>query len=403
MNLNHFGLREIVWLAAGVMVVAIFVFAFQPQAILVDVDQVVRGPMEKIIHGEGKSRVRENYVVSAPLAGRLKRIESEPGDRVEAGKTVVAVIEPLEPAILDVRTEAQARARVSAAEAARDQAAAELVRQQAEMDFAEKELVRTRELAASGTASQRTLDQHQRDVRMYRAQVETARSNLRVAEFELESARAALIPPAERKSQETCCFEVIAPVGGWVLRLLLESEVVVAAGQPLMELGDLSDLEIVVDLLSVDAVKVSPGDRVYIDNWGGDEVLDATVRLVEPSGFTKISALGIEEQRVNVIVELGTRETRQMLGDGYRVEAYFVIDERRDTLVVPTASLFREGSQWMVYEIDGNRAVKTPVEIGLQGQTETEILSGLSQADRVVKHAPNNLEDGARIKARPGR
>lgn len=403
MNLQKLGLRESLWLAAGLLVVVLVVFAILPQPVMVDVGKVVRGPIEKIIHGEGKSRVRENYVVSAPLAGRLLRIESEPGDRVVAGETVVAVIEPQQPTILDVRSEAQAKARVSAAEAARDQAAAELTRQEAELEFAEKELERTRKLAETGTASQRQLDQRERDVRMYRAQLQTARSTLRVAEFELESTRAALISPADRRRQDTCCFEVLAPASGRVLKLLLESEVVVSAGQPLIELGDLSDLEIVVDLLSVDAVKVSPGDRVYIDNWGGEEVLNGTVRLIEPSGFTKISALGIEEQRVNVIVDLTPGGPARTLGDGYRVEAYIVIDAREDTLIAPTASLFRENRQWMVYKIEDGRAVKTPVEIGLQEPTETEILSGLAAGDRVVKHAPNELEDGARIKPQPGR
>ena len=376
--------------------------AFMPKPVSVDFATVERAGIEVTIHGEGKSRVRENYLVSAPIAGRLLRIEREPGDVVIAGDTIVATMEPADPVFLDVRSEAQAQAQIGASEAARELANAQLSRKKAELEFAQRELGRAQELAGRDNISQRTLDQRELDVKTLEAEVATARSNLQKAESELMLARAALIRPTEGgEGGEACCVQVVSPVSGRVLRLLQESAGVVQAGQPLLELGDLSDLEMVIDLLSTDAVKVDAGDRAYIDHWGGSYALSATVRLVEPSGFTKVSALGIEEQRVNVILDVTEDPARwQNLGDGYRVEAFIVVDAKPDVISAPVSALFRAQDRWAVYAVIDGDATLTQVEVGLRNDRRVEILSGLAPGDVLVIHPPNTVGDGIAVKAR---
>ncbi len=378
--------------------------AFMPKPVSVDFATVERAGIEVTIHGEGKSRVRENYLVSAPIAGRLLRIEREPGDVVIAGDTIVATMEPADPVFLDVRSEAQAQAQIGASEAARELANAQLSRKKAELEFAGRELGRAQELAGRNNISQRTLDQRELDVKTLQAEVATARSNLQKTESELMLARAALIRPTEGdEGGEACCVQVVSPVSGRVLRLLQESAGVVQAGQPLLELGDLSDLEMVIDLLSTDAVKVDAGDRAYIDHWGGSYALSATVRLVEPSGFTKVSALGIEEQRVNVILDVTEDPARwQNLGDGYRVEAFIVVEAKPDVISAPVSALFREQDRWAVYAVIDGDATLTHVEVGLRNDRRVEILSGLVPGDILVIHPPNTVGDGIAVKARNG-
>lgn len=378
--------------------------AFMPQPVAVDFAIVERAGIEVTIHGEGKSRVRENYLVSAPIAGRLLRIEREPGDEVIAGDTIVATMEPADPVFLDVRSEAQALAQIGASEAARELAKAQLSRKQAELKFAERELERARELAGRANISERTLDQRELGVKTLEAEVATAGSNLQKAESELALARAALIRPTEgSEGGEFCCVQVVSPVSGRVLRLLQESAGVVQAGQPLLELGDLSDLEMVIDLLSTEAVKVDAGDQAYIDHWGGPYPLSAIVRLVEPSGFTKISALGIEEQRVNVILDVTEEPARwQNLGDGYRVEAFIVVDAKPDVVSAPVSALFRQQDRWAVYAVIDGEATLTPVSVGLRNERRVEILSGLAPGDVVVIHPPNTVSDGVSVAARNG-
>jgi HlyD family secretion protein len=390
--------------AVALILVVGMVRAFLPKPMSVDFATVGRAGIEVTIHGEGKSRVRENFLVSAPIAGRLLRIEREPGDVVIAGETIVATMEPADPAFLDVRSEAQAQAQIGASEAARELTNAQLRRKQAELEFAKRELGRAQQLAGRETISKRTLDQRELDVKTLEAEVSTARSSLLKAESELMLARAALIRPVKgAEGGEACCVQIVSPVSGRVLRLVLESEGVVQAGQPLLELGDLSDLEMVIDLLSTDAVKVEAGDRAYIDHWGGPYPLSAIVRLVEPSGFTKISALGIEEQRVNVILDVTEDPTRwQNLGDGYRVEAFIVVEAKPDVISAPVSALFREQDRWAVYAVIDGDAILTPVEVGLRNERQVEILSGVAPGDTLVIHPPNSVSDGIAVKARNG-
>lgn len=392
-------------MGAGALAILVGVVrAFMPQPVGVDLAEVGRAGLEVTIHGEGKSRVRENYRVSAPIAGRLLRIEREPGDIVIAGDTIVATMEPADPIFLDVRSEAQAQAQIGASEAARSLANAQLSRKQAELEFANRELARAQELAGRDNISERTLDQRELDVKTLEAEVATAHSNLQKTDSELTLARAALIRPAEgAEGGEACCVHIVSPVSGRVLRLLQESAGVVQAGQPLLELGDLSDLEMVIDLLSTDAVKVDAGDRAYIDHWGGPYPLAAVVRLVEPSGFTKISALGIEEQRVNVILDIIEDSSRwQNLGDGYRVEAFIVVEAKADVVSVPVSALFRDQARWAVYRVVDGDATLTPIEVGLRNTRHAEVLSGLASGDIVVIHPPNAVSEGVAVEARNG-
>jgi HlyD family secretion protein len=334
----------------------------------------------------------------------MRRIALEPGDTVVAGTTVTARIEPSDPSFLDVRSEAEARAAVQAATAAQKLALASVRRAEAELDFAQAERARYRGLAERNTVSANDLDAAERRARTASASLEEARAALRVRESELSQARARLMSPgiAQRRRGSGCdCVEVISPVSGSVLRVLQESEAVVASGTPLIEVGDPAQLEIVVDLLSTDAVRVQPGQRVLIEAWGGGEPLSGEVRRVEPFGFTKVSALGIEEQRVNVIVDFTDPPERwRRLGHGYRVEPRIILAAAGDALKVPRAALFRDGDNWAVFVRDSGRARLRHVELGLENGLEAEIRKGLAAGDEVVLQPGDRVSDGTRVRSR---
>jgi HlyD family secretion protein len=320
--------RFVLWGVLILTLLAGLTYAFLPQPVPVDVVRIERGPMFVTVDEEGETRVRDVFVLSAPVGGRLRRIELGVGDGVISGRTVVAQIEPADPGFLNERSESVAQAAVRAAESALELARAELDEAGAELEFASAELERARQLIRKGTISRRAFDEAERTFKTRRAVVATAQARLRMREFELEQAHARLVSPVETQTLHgRCeCVPITAPVGGRILRLLRESEGVVQAGDPLVEIGDLRDLEIVTDLLSSEAVKVEPGQKAIIDEWGGGAPLAGVVRSVEPYGFTKVSALGIEEQRVNVIIDLADPPARwQRLGHGYRVEVRIVL------------------------------------------------------------------------------
>jgi len=395
--------RILFWGIPAAVILAGLVYAFWPRAVSVDVAAVTQGPLMVTVDEEGETRVRDVFVLSAPVDGRVLRIENHVGDSVSANETVVARIQPIDPTFLDVRTEAQAQAAIRAAEAALAMAAADVERADADLAFAETELERTERLRKAGTVSQRALEDAQRTYRTRKAARDTALAAKAMRQSELERARAQLLSPGDPKLREsTCdCVDVRSPVDGRILRVFRESEGVVRAGEPLIEIGDPAKLEIVADFLSADAVKVEPGQRVLIEEWGGEGALEGRVRLIEPYGFTKVSALGIEEQRVNVRIDIAEpTEKWARLGHGYRVEVRVVLWSKDAVLKAPLTALFRDGGKWSVFAVHGGRSRLQSIEIGRRNGLEAEILGGLVASDRIVLHPGSRVADGTRIRMR---
>ncbi len=398
-------IKRLLSAAFGTCLVAALVYAFLPKPVPIDAARVERGVLQVAIEEDGKTRLRDRYVISSPLAGKLKRIKLRAGDRVLAGQTL-ASIEPADPELLDPRELGQAEARVKASRAALEKAGAQLKWNEAALDLAETEYGRARHLLEKNALSKAELETKVMQKRTREEELRTARFAEEVARFELEQAQAALLrsKPHGGEASEHSHFEIPSPslptsgVVFHVLRVLQESEAVVAAGTPLVELGDLSDLEVEIDVLSSDAVKVPPQARVVLEQWGGDEPLLARVRLVEPSGRTKVSALGVEEQRVNVIADFPDRnKVPPTLGDGFRVEAKIIIWEKADVLKVPTSALFRHGDGWAVFRIENDRAVISPVVIGKKNGLAAEVVEGLSEQDAVVVHPSDRVADGVQV------
>jgi HlyD family secretion protein len=392
--------RTAFWIAAAVVVGVLLVLAFRPQPIPVDTAEIVRGPMRVTVRDEGRTRVRNEYIVSAPVAGRLLRVPYKPGATVQAGETVARIL-PGAPAFLDERAEAEAQARVNSAAAVLSAAQAELERAEAQAGFARTEAERIRELHARELISVEAFDRARLELRLAESALAAARDSVRVREAELDAARIRLTQPGA-PSSGAATVEVVAPVAGRVLRVAQESESVIAAGAEVVSIGDPDEIEVVVEMLSTDAVQVQPGAEVIIENWGrAGAPLQGHVRLVEPYGFLKVSALGVEEQRVNVIVEFaGPPSQWASLGHGYRVEAAIVTWQEQDVVQAPVAALFRRGGQWSVFRVIGNRAVLTPVEVGRDDSRNAQILDGIEPEETVVLYPGEQIGDGARVRRR---
>jgi HlyD family secretion protein len=395
--------RIFLWLIIVALVCVGLWVAFWPRAIAVDIVGVQPGPMMLTVGSEGETRVKDVFIVSAPTAGRLRRIEAEPGDRVVANETVIVEIEPTEVDLLDPRSEAEARASLSAATSAEALARAEFEKAQAELGFATAEFDRAKELAKKGTISARELEAAERAFKTSRAAIGVAQAAMQVRKYELEHARAQLMSPQEVQARRSLCdcFSITSPVDGRVLRTLRESEGFVAAGEGLVEIGNPEQLEIVVDLLSIDAVKVQPGQSAIIENWGGEQPLRAQVRLVEPFGFTKTSALGIDEQRVFVVLDLVSPQVQwQRLGHGYQVDVEIILWQAEAALKIPLTALFRDQNRWAVFIQEEGRAARRYVEVGHRSASEAEILDGLTHGDAVVVYPGETIDEGVRIVAR---
>lgn len=386
----------------GIAVIVALVLALMPQPVPVDLATVAVAPMQVTVDEEGRTRIRERYVVSSPLMGRLRRITLDAGDRVHADQTVLAVIEPTDPTLLDARALAEAESRVRAAEAAVRQAGASIESAKAAYDLAETELARTSYTFKEGGATQTELDRVRLEERQSYETYRAAQYGQEIAEYELEVARSALLfAKGDTDEQKSVRMPITSPIDGAVLRVFQESVAVVTPGTPLIEIGDPQDLEIVIDVLSIDGVNIEPGQRVIIEHWGKPDSLEALVRLVEPSAFTKISSLGIEEQRVNVIADFVTPPVkRSSLGDGFRVEASVVIWERPEVLQVPTSAVFRDGDQWSVFQVVDGKAQLQAIETGQQNGIVTQVMSGLKAKDRVVLHPNDQLADGIAVTER---
>lgn len=380
--------------------------AFRPVPFEVDMGEAARRSMTVTVDEEGRTRVRDAYTVFAPVDGRLLRVEVEPGDPVTAGKTVVGRMVPSVPTPLDARDETRARADLAAAEAALKLARADRDRAAADRDLAQVQLRRIRGLRSSGAASQLQLDQAEREARTTLAALHNAEAAIAVREAERKGALSRLGRFGEggTKGAGTNALAIRAPADGRVLRVMRESEGPLSAGTPLMEIGDFgSGIEAVVELLSSEAVRVSSGDRVILSGWGGAP-LNGIVDKVEPFAFTKVSALGVEEQRVNVLVRLtDPPETIDRLGHGFRIEARIVVWEDRDALTVPSSALFRVNGQWTVFVAEDGIARLRPVSIGQDNGTDAQVLDGLRAGERVVLYPSLDLADGARIVPRGSR
>lgn len=394
------------WLGIAAVVVAIAAgvyVAFREQPVLVDTAIATEGPMTVTIDQEGVTRVRNIYTVSAPIAGHLARTALEEGDLVEANKSVVASIRPLDPPLIDKRTEAELLATIEGARSGIAQAELEHQRALSALALAKSDLERATRLSQSSIISKRALEKAITDVDLQEAQVKSTEARIRQRQAELNSAKARLMQPGDVVldiADRDCCIEVTSPIDGIVLSVKVKSEQAVSIGAPLAEVGDPGDLEIAVDLLSEDAVRIRPGQKAEITDWGGDNNLEAVVRRVDPSAFTKVSALGIEEQRVNAVLDLTGPEP--LLGHGYRVFARLAIWRTENALQVPIASLFRTNGNWSVFKLDGNRVALTPIEIGRLNNDTAEVISGLSAGDQVVVHPNDTLGDGSLIGLRGG-
>jgi HlyD family secretion protein len=379
------------------------VLGFHPPAVPVEMAAVTRGPLVVTVEEEGKTRVRDRYVVSAPIAGYVRRIELRAGERVRAGQ-VLAVIEPSRASALDPRAQAQAEAAVKAADAAAAAARESARAANVQEELARAELARNDALRRENFVSEQALDRARSELRRSEATRLAADHAAAVARYELDAARAALARTAALsagRGGET--IAVRAPVDARILKLVRESEGAVSVGQPLIEIGNPEALEVEVEVLSTQAVKMAPGTRALFDRWGGEGTLAGVVRVVEPSGYTKVSALGVEEQRVRVIVDFTSPRTAwARLGDGYRVEARFIVWEGADVLQVPAGALFRHRSGWAVFAVRDGRAALTPVEVGQRAGAAVEVNAGVAAGDPVIGHPDDRVEDGVRVKARAG-
>lgn len=410
-------------------------YAFRAKAVPVHTAVVTRGALLVTVDEEGKTGIRERYTVSAPLAGDLARIRLKAGNPVQSGQTLLATIEPVDPALLDARSRAQAEAKLKAAETAFSQAKTNLAASEAAEDFAQSEFKRVKQLVESRTRTQQEFERVEMELRMRVEELRSAEFAVQIAEFERELAEAALMRTKRRVPPDTAFvnglkvesvdgkapatapeetspatgdssavpddewrIEIRSPIDGRVLRVHQESAAVVPIGEKLLDVGNPSDLEIEVDVLSTDAVKIASGARVLIEQWGGAQTLEGRVRLVEPAAFTKISALGVEEQRVWVKIDfVDPPEKLPPLGDGFRVEARVVTWEGRGVLKIPTSSLLRHEDRWAVFRVVNGRAQRQPVEIGHRNNFEVELLSGLEDGDVLIEHPSDKIDDGVRV------
>ena len=376
-----------------VCVAAALAWALWPRPLAVETAVIGRRAIAATVEEEGEARIREIYSVSAPITGQTLRAERHAGDAVAKGETLVSM-RPAAPGLLDARLKRVAEAAAASAQAALGLATAEVKHAEAQLAFAQTELDRAERLMRQGAISESARDKAKLSVDTAAASLDSANAALTVRHRDLDRAQAALIETGTPEG--SCCTDIKAPVSGQILRVLTESEQVVLAGTPLMEIGDPADLEITADILSRETVQIRPGAPALIDNWGGPDV-HAVVRTVAPSATTKVSALGIEEQRVPVTLDLKPGEHAKGLGDGFRVTVHITVWEGKNVLAVPVSALFRQDEDWAVYRVRSGRAARQAVTLGHGDGAYTEVLAGLEQGDTVVLHPSDQIADGAAI------
>jgi HlyD family secretion protein len=383
----------------GLGLVALIAWGLWPKPVLIETGKVSRGPLTVRISEEGKTRVKNRYIVATPVAGKMRRVSLKPGDAVTAGETLVTTLEPVAPPLLDPRARVQAESLMAMQEANRKQAMATLDARKSALVMAEADRNRVRAVTRADTVSAADRDRAEGDALIRAAEVRAAEFSLQVLDYEIAQARASLERPEQGGPDNL--VEVKAPVTGRVLRVMQESEMVATAGMAILEIGDPADLEIEAEILSRDAVAIRLGDSVEIALWGGETPLKARVRRVEPAAFTKISALGVEEQRVLVLCDLmDTQEQAKALGDRFRVEVRVAIWHSDSVLLAPAGALFREGNAWKTYVFQNGKAVLTAITAGRSDGRFTEILGGLNADDEILLHPPDTIKDGARVTKR---
>ena len=383
----------------GILLVSVIGWGLWPKPVIVETGVVGSKSLTVRVSEEGKTRVRNRYVVAAPVAGKMCRVTLKAGDPVTANTTVLTTIEPTAPPLLDPRARTQAEAVVAMQEAARGKAAQSLEAATAGLKLAETERGRMRSVRQQGTLSESDRDRMEAEATVKAAEVRAMEFALKVVDYELAQARAALERPAATLANNTC--EVKSPVSGRVLKVMQESETMVAPGAQIVEVGDPNDIEIEAEILSRDAVTIKTGDSVDIDQWGGEKPMRGRVRRIEPAAFTKVSALGVEEQRVIVLSDLvDVPESAKALGDRYRVEVRVEVWHADSVPTVPSGALFREGNAWKTYIYQNGTARLTSLEAGHSDGTLTEIISGLKPGDKVLLHPPDVVKDGSSVKER---
>jgi HlyD family secretion protein len=386
---------------SSLVIIIIIGIGFIPRPVLVDTVVVSRDSLVVTIEEEGKTRIIDHYVLSAPVDGYARRIDLDVGDPVNMGQEIVS-LEPLRSNVLDPRSRAEAEAKVSASVAALNAAERDVRAAEADAQYATEEAERLKRLFDTGAIPLDRLQQSEAAARRTTARLESARYSVQIAEYEKISAEAVLKYSTGESAEENLeTVYIKAPVSGQVLKIHHESEGVVYKGETLIDIGDPLSLEVVVEVLSRDAVRISPGTKVMLSRWGGEEILDGVVRTVEPVGFTKISALGVEEQRVFVIVDITTPKDRWMrLGDSYRIETAFVLWEEENVLQVPSSALFRINDDWALYAMVDEVAELRMVETGKKSGLMTQVLSGIDEGDVIINHPGDNLDEGSRVRSR---
>jgi HlyD family secretion protein len=389
-------LRKLLIWSLGIGLLVLAGYGLKPKPIPVETAEVTRGPLTVHVVEEGKTRIRNRYIVAAPVAGNMRRVTLKAGDEVKAGETLLTVIEPGLAPLLDARTQAQTEARVQGAEAARSRADESLQMARTAAQFAQANWDRVKKNIGEGSISVTDRDNIELEAQMREREVRASEFALKIADYELAQAKAALLSLTTAGSGAV--VEIKAPVSGRVLKVQQESAMMVTPGTPILEIGDPADLEIEAEILSRDAVSMNPGAEVLVDQWGGDVPLKARVRRVEPAAFTKVSALGVEEQRVIVLSDLDPLPaSAKVLGDRYRVEVRVAVWHDNDVLLAPSGSLFREGAEWKSFVMKENKAVKVTVQIGHTDGKMAEVLSGLEVGMPLLMHPPDSVVDGSEV------
>jgi HlyD family secretion protein len=398
-------LRKLIPYAIGAAILALIFIGLRPKPIPVEVAPVTRGPLVVSVLEEGKTRIRHRFQISSPISGYLNRVTLRAGDPIVAGETVLATIQAEPARFLDPRAVAESEARLNAARASRLRADAQLDRARAALDLARKDRDRAKSLRESGAIAQRDWDAAENQVAILSRELRSAEFAVQVAQSEVAQAEATLRPPSETPAEMVEPLKIVAPVTGFVLNVTEENARTIGPGMPIMEVGDPADLEAEIELLSSDAVAVSPGAEVWIEHWGGPKPLRGRVTIVEPGGFTKISALGVEEQRVKVRVDFAEPLPPNFpLGDRFRVEARIVTWHGNDVLQAPLGALFRRGNDWMTFVAENGAARLEKVGIGHHNGVAAEVLTGLREGETVILHPPDTITDGRAIRTRsPGK